>query len=171
MGDFTLTHRTIGAVDDVVSQLLETNGFMSPTEERQRIGVFRGEGMSPLRDQETGGASYLFTRIHKGAAREAQTITFDPRLLLRTDTVSYGGDYYGEVTPQVKARRQATIDGWKLNAAHSSNETIIKNGFGLLDWVIAIKTNSAAARNRLLKAFKQRGITEVRGKTIEDVVQ
>ncbi|MCL5265484.1 MAG: hypothetical protein M1343_09900 [Chloroflexi bacterium] len=144
------------------------NGYMSNTEERIHTGVFKGEGMSPGADKRRGGASYFFTRIKAQVEWNAGHPVFDKRLLLRSDNISYDVDYYGAADEASKQRRAADIAGWKSNANSVTNETITKNGFSALNYIVRI--NSQGRRSEILDLLRQHGITRLNGRKIEDIV-
>ncbi|MEW6048989.1 MAG: hypothetical protein AB1609_21385, partial [Bacillota bacterium] len=172
MRDYGLTHSLSGVtVSQFLERVLAGNGWLSNTEERIRIGVFRGEGMSPEEDMRTGGASYVFTRIKQLSHSTHEHLVFDPKLLLRTDLISYDGDMYGRSDPATKRRRNVSVEEWKRAARHGSNEAIIKNGVSLVDNLIRINTGSSQERNRVLDLLRSHGITRINGRDVEEVVK
>lgn len=172
MRGYGLTHSLSGAtVSQFLERVLAGNGWLSNTEERIRIGVFRGEGMSPEQDMRTGGASYVFTRIGQLSHGTHGHLVFDPKLLLRTDLISYDGDMYGRSDPATKRRRNVSVEEWKRAARHGSNEAIIKNGVSLVDNLIQINTGSPYERDRVLDLLRSHGITRINGRDVEEVVR
>jgi len=125
--------------------------------------------MSPVRDQQTGGASYTFTRIAAGRTWRRYNLVFDKRLLLRTDNLSYAGDEFGASDPNTKRRRAADIAGWKANAGSTSNETIIKNGLSLLDNLVQV--NAGRERDAVLALLRSHNVTTINGRPIEEIVK
>lgn len=173
MEEYGLIHRlslrNANSVAEVLEQMLSGSGRLLPTEERIRAGLFRGEGMSPVADQTTGGASYAFTRIAKRFRWGEAHLVFDKKLLLRTDNLSYDSDKYGNARPFYQATRAADIRGWIQNGYRDANETTIKNGMGLLDHVVSIQ--SQGQRRAVLAVLRKHGVTELAGRPIEEVVE
>jgi hypothetical protein len=60
--DSALGHSLHEDIPKAIEAILESEGSLVATEEKFRIGV-PISGMSPQRDQATGGASYVFTRV------------------------------------------------------------------------------------------------------------
>lgn len=174
MADYGLTHSLSTGLIPFLEAALDNNGAMLNTDERGRLGIFRrgssaGRGMSSERDLSTGGASYVFTRLQRRRQWTADNhLVFDPRLLLRTDNITDDGDTYGRNDKDTLRQRHADMAGWKQAATGSNNETIIKNGFNLLDSLIQI--NAGSQRAQVLALLRGRGITVIGGRPIEDVV-
>jgi hypothetical protein len=136
--------------------------------------------MSTGTDLNTGGASYFFTRIKsERMAGRIPGITFKVGNLSRLDAYSYAGDKFGDVRPVGKngagiepaSYRALTPTEWKEYATHSSNETLFKSGFHLLDDVQNIRVNTAQQRDKIIKTFADHGYTALPdGRAIEDVV-
>jgi hypothetical protein len=168
---YGLTHRSSLGAEGFVDVLLDGNAHMAPTEERIRTGVYRsGVGMSSSADMGTGGANYFFTRISKPTSFDRGQFVFDTSLLRRTDLISYDGDRFGRADKNTKRDRNVTLADWKAASSGGSNEAIIKNGFPLLGYLKQIRAKTSAERNRIIAKFKARGISEVRGVPIEQVV-
>lgn len=164
-----LVHSVTGGQTPIglLKTVLANNGWMANTEERIRMGLASVSGMSSSADQGTGGASYFFTRLHNGPGSD---LTFSPDLLLRTDNVSYGSDMYGNTDAAHLAKRKSGLgaDGWKSIMSNGSNETIIKHGFNLLDYLE--RFNSHGHKAEAVALFKQYGITQIRGVPVEQIV-
>jgi hypothetical protein len=170
MADYGLAHHlTSGDIVGFVKNTLSNNGFSLPTEERRRLNI-RGSTMSADTDQYTGGASYFFTRIFDKPKWSSHQLVFDPRLLLRTDLISYDGDKFGQSDPAYKKNRAVDINGWRSYSHNGSNEALIKNGFSWLDYVLRLKAGSSAARATILDELRRAGITTLNGRKIENVV-
>ena len=148
-----LTHHS-GNVVAFVESVVKGGGDITSTMERLRRGVQISSGMSPEADQQTGGASYFFTRIAK--KESSASLEFPIRLLVRSDAISFSGDRFGRVTPGYESERYGDIEGYKLCRTRGSNETIFKHGLSIWD-VTHIRTKSDMERNRLLKFFRDRG--------------
>jgi hypothetical protein len=167
-----LSQSARSGAEGLTRTILDGNGMMSPTEERIRTGVYSsGQGMSSTTDMGTGGAQYVFTRISAPTHFKSRgQFVFDTRLLLRTDIVSYDGDRYGRVDKTNKRDRRVDVNGWKTAEHSGSNEVIIKNSFPFLEYINQIICSTAAERTRTIKLFKDRGIADVRGIKVEDLV-
>jgi len=152
--------------------ILNNNGSLISNEEKARLGVFAREE-SKESDEQSGGSTYAFTRIAGSGWRGASAgnLFFDPVLLLDTDVVSYRRDYFGKSYPEfIAEHRQRTIDGWKKNASSISNETNVKRGVSLVDYLISVRAQSETERKEIIKLFKSYGITHLQGTPVEDAV-
>ena len=171
MKGYALGHDLHTNVAEAVESILDSEGSIVATEEKFRIGV-RIHGMSPDADQRTGGASYVFTRIAGPGGTRRFDIVLDKRLLLDPDTISYDSDYFGRVEPDfLAANRRRTVADWIKTGKRSSNETLVRNHIPLVEYVERINVRSAAEQRKVLESFRKRGITEIRGRSIEDIVQ
>lgn len=180
MAGYTLHHHLSGSLPDVVASWLDGGGQVTPTVERLRVGVSISQGMSPSTDLDTGGASYMFTRIKTAAAaRKAPGVTFKVGNLARLDAVSYEGDKFGDVRPaganthvnDPRTARGITPTEWKAFAGHSGNETLFKNGFHLLEDIDQIVTASAAERKQVIDIFATHGYSTLPdGRAVADAV-
>lgn len=117
---------------ELIGRMAKTGG-MSSTEDRYRMGISTLSGtMSPVQDQTTGGASYVFTRLKWKMERATKTrsdLIFKGDVALRDmNTVSYGEDLYGSVK---KLNKRATTRNQLIeNSGHGNNETIIRSSIG-----------------------------------------
>jgi hypothetical protein len=169
MGDYGLTHSLSSDLESFLTTVLDNNGHMLNTEERIRTGTFGGEGMSPVADMQTGGASYVFTRIKRKSEWDHGNLVFDLRLALRTDIIAYDSDKFGRSDAATKQTRIVDIAGWKRSATRSVNELIVKNGFSILEHLVRINT-FGGDRARVIRLFRDRGITHINGRKVEDIV-
>lgn len=162
-----LTHHS-GNVVSFVESVVKSGGDITSTMERLRKGVQISSGMSPEADQQTGGASYFFTRIAK--KESIASLEFPIRLLARSDAISFSGDRFGRVTPGYESERYGDIDGYKFCRSRGSNETIFKHGLSIWD-VTHIRTKNAVERSRLLEFFKTQGHEKwPDGRTLQEVI-
>lgn len=170
VGQKSLHHSFGSETPDVfMTNLLERNGQLTATEERIRTGLFRsGQGMSSTADMDSGGASYIFTRIGTRTSQKGR-IKFNNRLLLRTDNISYAGDMYGKSDPASKAMRYADPDGWVAASKGNSNETIVKAGINVFDYVDQVMLHSLQQKEKLIELYHSRGIYEMGGKPLDQV--
>lgn len=131
--------------------------------------------MSPEADMDTGGATYVFTRIRKlptaGGSRDTG-LYFKKRLLRRMDAISYDHDAFGRVRDDyVSHHRGSTPSEWKKFARRSSNETIFKYSVTLLDNIDVIVVGSEREKRRLLEVFHKRKISKLPdGRKVEDII-
>jgi len=170
-----LTHDSTAGTENFLKVLLDGNGAMANTEERVRQALFDpSQGMSSVTDMYTGGASYFFTRLARTTHGEGSRgpFWFDIDLMRRTDMLAYKTDTYGRSDPNTKKGRYTDLDDWRTKQhVAGNNEVVIKNGFPLLDYLVRLSAKNATERNRFIKYFKDRGISQIRGKPIEDIVQ
>lgn len=143
--DYKLIHdqQGGGSFSELLEKMLDNGGRWAPTNDRMRMGIPLGNaGMSPDTDIRSGGANYFFYRIYdnenaiKGGSSKARLV-MNTNPLRRTDTISYPGDKYGQVsdTNFIQSNRATTIDEYKKLAGYGSqtNETIVKGGQSLFD--------------------------------------
>ncbi len=176
MGNYQLGHSLRTTSHDFLQEALEGGsrgtGWMNPTEERFRTGIFGGEGMSPAADQNSGGASYLFTRIVNmtGARASGYNLFFDRSLLLRTDNIIYGYDNFGNAQPGSRLDRLVDMDQWRKASGQTGNEACIKNGFSLVHYLRRVNVHNQVDKDRVVQLFKRNGITHLGTETVEDAV-
>jgi SPP1 gp7 family putative phage head morphogenesis protein len=176
MKGYGLYHRLTNGEDlpSFIETVLENNGAMVSTVEKLRAGIPVG-GMSPAADMDTGGATYVFTRIRKlptaGGSRDTG-LYFKKRLLRRMDAISYDHDAFGRVRDDyVSHHRGSTPSEWKKFARRSSNETIFKYSVTLLDNIDVIVVGSEREKRRLLEVFHKRKISKLPdGRKVEDII-
>jgi hypothetical protein len=138
------------------------SGAAMSTEERTRVlGRFK-QGTSSDDDMYHGSANYVFTRQNSNGGE----MYYHPRVGLRTTNYAYSGDNYGEMDNKKNSYfdllQSSSISG-------GGNELMIKNTTSVLDDVIAIVMGSESDRDKALKFYKERGITEINNIPIEKV--
>ena len=159
-----------GDMRTAIRGILDGGGVMAPTTDKVRRGL-KPSGASPVRDQETGGASYVFTRIRNvlddGYRRG---IYFKPNALRRLDAISYNTDYYGRTTgAHVTAERGVSIKDFIKYSRSSNNETIFKNSLSIFEDVDRIVAGSK--RDELIQIFKDAGYKKwPDGRALEEVI-
>jgi len=160
--------------EDAASLLLkvidgETGGLIA-TEEKIRRGI-PISGMSPVADQSTGGAQFVFTRARRKARVSGRNrIVMRNDLARDTNLVSYNGDKYGRMDSAFKERNRAKdLKGIEGHIARHDNETLFKNEVPLEQWDHI--TVSAAQKKTLLAELKARGVTRIAGKPVNQFVQ
>jgi len=171
MKGYTLGHNFHGSRTKVINEILGSGGALEATEEKYRIGL-PISGMSPIADQSSGGASYVFTRVAGPRTGRQFDVIFSKDLLLDPDTISYNSDYYGRVEPGfIASHRKRTIEDWKKLTGSGNNETLIRNNLPLAEYLERINAGSESERQSIIRSFHKHGITKMRGKKIEDIVK
>ncbi|TGB15480.1 hypothetical protein [Streptomyces sp. MZ04] len=170
----SLTHRLGGGG---LASLLGT-GVLASTEKRALMGIGSGVGQSEEKDKMTGGANSVFLRVQpSGSYLGGGTLIWDdPTVLMRrSDYYGYNGDHYGAINPAHSeySKKAITRDPMKIaKFAGDSNEVMFRNGIDLLgaEAPSRIVCTSVGERNTILASFSSRGITELGGKSVEDVL-
>ncbi|MFE3559849.1 hypothetical protein ACFXKW_34080 [Streptomyces sp. NPDC059193] len=169
-----LTH-SIG--DGDIASLLGT-GVLASTEKRAVMGIGSGIGQSEQSDKLSGGANSVFLRVNSdsGYYGGGTLIWDDPSVLMRrSDYYGYNGDHYGAINPDHHnySKSAITRDPMKIASfGGGSNEVMFRNGIDLLgaEAPSRIVCGSAGERNSILSSLSARGITELGGKPVEDVL-
>jgi hypothetical protein len=175
MKGYSLYHNLTNG--ESVSTFLDTalgdNGAMISTVEKLRSGITPG-GMSPAEDMNSGGATYVFTRIRKSPTGSSGDtgIYFKKGLLRRMDAISYGHDAYGKVKDDYVAQNRGSDPStWKSFSRNSSNETILKYSVTLLDNLESIVVHGQIEKKKVLDVFRKHGISVLPdGRRIEELV-
>ncbi|MFI6689283.1 hypothetical protein [Streptomyces sp. NPDC050485] len=170
----SLTHGLHGGA---LASLLGT-GVLASTEKRAAMGIGGGIGMSEQADKMTGGANSVFLRVKKTPSQPGggMLIWDDPSVLMRrSDYYAYNGDHYGAINPahQNYSENAITRDPMKIAKFSSSgNEVMFRNGIDLFgaEAPSRIVCHTAAERNTILASLTSRGITQLGGKPVEDVL-
>ncbi len=159
MQDYHLFHalQAHSEITDFFRDVMNGNGGMASTTEKIRAGIPVG-GMSPSDDMGSGGASYVFARIVEGFRRNG--LYFKKNLLLRHDAISYANDRYGNVkNNEVLHYRKSGIRDWKDIEGHENgNETIIKNGFDIIENLDYIQVGYSGDKQKLIEIFREYGL-------------
>ena len=149
------------------------SGGMIATEERLRIlGVFK-QGTSSTSDQDSGGATGVFTRIaqgsaeHSGAIYGEHVIYFNPRVMEQIGTYSYTSDRYGRVDDQEDFNKFDPISSLKHNSS-TGNETIVQNNISIADYLEIMVFENEKLRQEAIEEFKKLGLEMLRGVPIEE---
>jgi hypothetical protein len=132
--------------------------------------------MSPDRDQETGGASFAFTRLRTifNAPPDAE-LRFHTSILRDPDALTFNRDAFGECNEAfLNANRKYGQDSMIEIAQRgvSNNETDFKNGVSFEKWLDEVRVSSQSKRKEVIKWFKDAGVKRVgpNKKKIEDAV-
>ncbi len=162
--------------------ILASGGIMS-SQERLARGIIVA-GASTWQDFKTGGAANVFTRMVTDDAAGVKLksapfagdyqVAFKPEVLGRTDWFAYNSDRYGNMKDDnlFGARKYgaALLESLRANGRFAtSNEVMFRTGLSTDD-LQAVYTQSEDKRQKLLDALKERGIVDIGGRPIEDVV-
>lgn len=158
---------------DSVYQVL-TTGLMSTTERFSR-GVVKN-GISSVLDIDSGGADNVFTRIMNAEQRskiQNHAVVLKPEIFDRTDWYAYNVDSYGSTNEAHFAGRLAPEEIFQrtmgdLKHYSADNEQMFRTGIGV-DYIEAIEVDELD-RDELLEGLYQKGLSEVNGRPIEEVI-
>lgn len=160
------------SVDSVYRVL--TTGLMSTTERFSR-GVVKN-GISSVLDIDSGGADNVFTRIMNAEQRgkiQNHAVVLKPEIFDRTDWYAYNVDSYGSTNEAHFAGRLAPEEIFQrtmgdLKHYSADNEQMFRTGIGV-DYIEAIEVDELD-RDELLEGLYQKGLFEVNGRPIEEVI-
>lgn len=160
------------SVDSVYRVL--TTGLMSTTERFSR-GVVKN-GISSVLDIDSGGADNVFTRIMNAAQRskiQNHAVVLKPEIFDRTDWYAYNVDSYGSTNEAHFAGRLAPEEIFQrtmgdLKHYSADNEQMFRTGIGV-DYIEAIEVGELD-RDELLEGLREKGLSEVNGRPIEEVI-
>ena len=173
--NYYIGHRlTTSEKTDVIKQIFENGGTMTPTVDKLRKGIDL-HGMSPDEDLVTGGADYFFTRIgtRSKSPNEKHNLMWKADHLKRLDTHSYSYDRFGNTVKALESfgTRAYSVKTLKLWAKRGGNETNFKNGLSLFDGLQFMRFDSKREVNEIIDYLKSRGYnTWVDGRKFEDVI-
>lgn len=174
-GTVPLHHRLTGSASAAggVLAILRNGGALASTERRRRMGTAVGLGMSEGSDMKSGGANAVFLR--RGHAPGGAALVWDdPTVLLRrSDWYAYGGDHFGSLNPASgHSVSGLTRDPFKVVTFNGNNEIMFRDGIDLLgtEAPSRIVCGSAKARDEVLGFLKDRGVTHLHGRAVQDVV-
>ena len=160
------------SVDSVYRVL--TTGLMSTTERFSR-GVVRN-GISSVLDIDSGGADNVFTRIMNAEQRskiQNHAVVLRPEIFDRTDWYAYNVDSYGSTNEAHFAGRLAPEEIFRrtmgdLDHYSTDNEQMFRTGIGV-EYIEAIEVDELD-RDELLEGLREKGLFEVNGRPIEEVI-
>lgn len=160
------------SVDSVYRVL--TTGLMSTTERFSR-GVVKN-GISSVLDIDSGGADNVFTRIMNAEQRskiQNHAVVLKPEIFDRTDWYAYNVDSYGSTNEAHFAGRLAPEEIFQrtmgdLKHYSADNEQMFRTGIGV-DYIEAIEVDELD-RDELLEGLHEKGLSEVNGRPIEEVI-
>jgi|GEM_PF-1592454 len=149
---------------ETILSLLQNGGSFICTEERfNRMGSDR-QGVSSIRDRNSGGASYVFAHLEKNP--EKTDVVFSRDLLKRADHMALNAGKFGHLDQDIEGSRTP------LSSYHRSPvyEVMFKHSVSLLDSLEKVWVDSEAERQTLLIGFHDRGIDNIRGIAVEEIV-
>ena len=171
--DVRAVHMLNSMSADSVYRVL-TTGLMSTTERFSR-GVVRN-GISSVLDIDSGGADNVFTRIMNAEQRskiQNHAVVLKPEIFDRTDWYAYNVDSYGSTNEAHFAGRLAPEEIFQrtmgdLKHYSADNEQMFRTGIGV-DYIEAIEVDELD-RDELLEGLHEKGLFEVNGRPIEEVI-
>jgi len=142
------------------------SGAVLSTEERIRVLGQWVAGMSSSADQNKGSSNFVFTR--QNLSLGSGHVFYHPKVALRTSNYTFPGDHYGEINDR---KTDSHFELSKaLSHAGGGNEMMIKNGLSFLDDIAVVVFPDSEQRDKVIKRFKELGITKLHGLPIEDVL-
>ena len=171
--DVRAVHMLNSMSADSVYRVL-TTGLMSTTERFSR-GVVRN-GISSVLDIDSGGADNVFTRIMNAEQRskiQNHAVVLKPEIFDRTDWYAYNVDSYGSTNEAHFAGRLAPEEIFRrtmgdLDHYSTDNEQMFRTGIGV-EYIEAIEVDELD-RDELLEGLREKGLFEVNGRPIEEVI-
>jgi hypothetical protein len=185
-----LTHGAWGGADGVNTMV--RSGVMIANEQRQLRGI-GNMGQSPGTDRKVGGSYETYWNTSSQPSSSSGTISVSVRLLGYTaSTTNPYHDPYGNKKPGTPLsssssvlNRAATLDERRAQlleilARIGSGETTIGSKVDLRKWLVRAtpaggwgtsgKASKEKNREAMIKSLKGHGVTEIRGKKVEDVI-
>lgn len=148
-----------------IDEALRSGGMLATEERYRKLRKSVGSStMSASRDQLSGGANYVFTRLNISPSW-GHEIWYNPSIMQRMSTYSYKGDSYGKLVGRTNGSFDFT--DW-LSHSDSDNETMVRDVATLLDDIELVVFPSARERDSFLSWLRRSGVTEIRGVPIED---
>lgn len=171
--DVRAVHMLNSMSADSVYRVL-TTGLMSTTERFSR-GVVKN-GISSVLDIDSGGADNVFTRIMNAEQRskiQNHAVVLKPEIFDRTDWYAYNVDSYGSTNEAHFAGRLAPEEIFQrtmgdLSHYSADNEQMFRTGVGV-DYIEVIEVDELD-RDELLEGLHKKGLFEVNGRPIEEVI-
>ena len=170
--DLVLIHNSTKGLESAVKGMLESGREATSTMGRVQKGVNVGAtgGQSSGTDTSYGSSSYLFTRLRPANTKERGQLVFKSKNLMRVDTISYPGDYWGKLSRLNE--RASSLEDYKKFSKNGANETLFKNGLDLMTDLERINAATPQEKTNLIKIFHDAGITELAdGRKIVDIIQ
>ncbi|MFA7264891.1 MAG: NUDIX domain-containing protein [Candidatus Nanopelagicales bacterium] len=145
--------------------ILRTGGLWS-NEARPRMMGKVIEGQSSPPDITNGAGHFNFVRTNQtGNNFDYSQIYVNPRVLAKTTNYSFKGDGWGKIDNR-KIKSDFSLE--KATSIQDHNETMIKHGISVLDDIELAVFNSQSERQAFIDYLKSKGVTNIRGLTIED---
>lgn len=145
-----------------ITHVLKT-GVMASTEARLRaLGLWADNTSSTTDMNTTGGGGVVYLRPANYGISYANYVV-SPRVQARVSTYSFSSDAYGSL------KKRPSESYYDLDKARNqSTETLPNDALSVLDDLELIEVSNSTQRAKLIKYYKDHGVTEVRGLPIED---
>jgi hypothetical protein len=171
-GGYVYHESTSKPLDELVDILAKGNQGLASNSHKVWLHIDPRGGMSPKRDMETGGASFVFARLRRfGQYTNEAGLYFHPRTMRRLDASWVNGDNFGRsYGDERRGYMSHDLRKIKKTSLSSNNEIIFKDVLPLdqLEYVVAGDTSERA---RIIEAFRKNGITHLaNGRKVEDAV-
>ena len=162
---------------DVVVKILtdpDGSGLLASTQRYNR-GILL-DGMSTRTDFGTGGADGVFTRLvgagreHDFLGRTRARVLVDTDQLGRSDWYMFNFDNYGRAgSAQFGQRKLVSEMRETVKQLETGNEAIFQHGIPV-EAMRGIVIRSSDRRHSVIQRLKAAGVTEVRGKPVEEFI-
>ena len=164
--DYHITHNVYSERPaDVICKILESTGNLVSTENRfNRLGMVIG-GISSNKDRQRGGASYVFTHLTRNSKDVG--FVFSKDLLKRSDHIAFPMGVFGKVRHGRARRRKVEMSKYHCTPLY---EVMFKDSVSLIDYLEQVNVGSNMEKEQVLKAFARAGISKIRGKPVDKIV-
>lgn len=159
--------QTDGSRMKTALRILRTGRVLS-TEERPRILGANISGMSSQADQKVGSSAFVFTRQNHpmNASDSEPFLILNPIIALRTNTYVFSGDKYGNIEYRKEGAPFEPQKMYTIGKGGYTNEMMVKNEAP----VIGLVVGTEAKKKSCISELKADGITEINGRSIEDMI-
>jgi len=153
--------RAGGGVAEKFLRLVDSGGHLSSLTDRIRRGVAL-RGTSVESDLNSGGGSYIFTRIKSRRSKKSAGFYWKADVLKRMDAITYDSDMFGNTTPGFieNNRRGQTVEDLKSVSENTSDETIFKHGLSLFDDIDSVVFSSEAEWRNVMETMRSLGYSK-----------
>jgi len=163
-----------GSRDNII-KIIQNGGMFWCSYRRYLLGITNiGKTLSPEEDMSTGGAGYLFGFVKKNLKEctELGVIWSAETFFANSAIYGYPSDHFGAISPNDRRfnKDALTTDLNKL-MGYVNGEIMIKNFISLYGLPpLYIVAESKSEREKILKAFEEVGVSEIKGRSIQDIV-
>lgn len=150
------------------------SGLLSSLQRYERGVFIKGASTGP--DFASGGADSVFTRLStavKDTGSHTARIIIDPKVLGRSDWYFFDADRYGAAGPAQYGTRGLGDDiaaKARDKRFASGNEMMFQHGVSTSDMKCVVISNPGA-RARVIAKLKEKGITSINGKTLDEFIR